>query len=173
MSDGNGDFDEPPQAGSEAAGEEEAIEEFAEPDAGEVESAQVSATADALAGVPATLLEVKAAIEQQLFTQAAQQSGAASAESYEGAGNIQGVAIGLGDEGQVVTATEPGAAALTVYLADAASADQVRAVLADSLGVQAAAVDEAPINVVITGLIDAQPHRFRIRPAQHQQRPIR
>jgi hypothetical protein len=165
MSDDNGDFDVPPAAGDEAAGEEEAGEEFAEPGAGEVESAEVSATADALAGVPATLLEVKTAIEQQLTRQAAEQAGAASAESYEGAGSIQGVAIGLGDEGQVVTAGEPGAASLTVYLADAASADQVRAVLVDSLGVQAAAVDEAPINVVVTGLIDAQPHRFRIRPA--------
>jgi hypothetical protein len=165
MSDDNGDFDEPPQEGSEAAGEEEAGEEFAEPDAGEVESAQVSATAEVLAGVPATLLQVKAAIEQQLVTQAAQQSGAVSAESYDGAGNIQGVAIGLGDEGQVVTAGEPGAASLTVYLADEAAPDQVRAVLADSLGVQAAAVDEAPINVVVTGLIEAQPHTFPIRPA--------
>jgi hypothetical protein len=165
MSDDNSDFDEPPRGGSEAAGEEEAGQEFAEPDASEVESAQVSATADALAGVPATLLEVKAAIEQKLVAQAAEQSGAASAESYDGAGNIQGVAIGLGDEGKVVTAAEPGAPSLTVYVADDASADQVRAVLADSLGVQAAAVDEAPINVVVTGLIEAQPHTFRIRPA--------
>ena len=165
MSDDNGDYDEPPQEGSEAAGEEEAGEEFAEPEAGEVESAEVSATAEALAGVPSTLLEVKAAIEQQLVTQAAEQSGAASAESYDGAGNIQGVAISLGDEGQVVTASEPGAPSLTVYLADEAPADQVRAVLVDSLGVQAAAVDEAPINVVVTGLIEAQPHTFRIRPA--------
>jgi hypothetical protein len=31
--------------------------------------------------------------------------------------------------------------------------------------VQAAAADEAPINVVVTGLIEAQPHTFRIRPA--------
>ena len=159
VSDDNGDYGEPPTVGGEEAGEE-----FAEPEAGEVESAEVSATAEVLAGVPATLLEVKAAIEQQLVTQAAEQAGAVSAESYEGAGNIQGVAIGLGDEG-LVTAGEPGDPTLTVYLADEASVDQVRAVLVDSLGVQAAAVDEAPINVVVTGLIEARPHTVRDRPA--------
>ena len=88
---------EPPQEGSEAAGEEAGGEEFAEPEAGEVEQAEVSATPDALAAVPATLLEVKAAIEQQLTRQAAEQSGAASAESYDGAGNIQAVYARLAD----------------------------------------------------------------------------
>jgi hypothetical protein len=86
-----------------------------------------------------------------------------SLDAFRDAGNIQGVAIGLGDG--LGSAAEPGAPALTVYVAEPSSVDQVKAVVADSMGVRAAASDSVPMNVVVTGLIDAQPHRFRIRPA--------
>ena len=35
----------------------------------------------------------------------------------------------------------------------------------DSMGIMAASSDDVPVNVVVTGIIDAQPHRFRIRAA--------
>lgn len=96
---------------------------------------------------------------------AAQAAMTYSAESLQGVGNIQGVAIGLGDATDVNSSAAPGEPAVTVYVAEPSSVDQVRAVLVDSMGIQAAATDEVPLTVETTGLIEAQPHRFRIRPA--------
>ncbi len=45
------------------------------------------------------------------------------------------------------------------------SYDETKAVIVDSMGVSAASSEEMPVNVVVTGPIDAQPHRFKIRPA--------
>lgn len=161
------EFDNPPDGGRTEIDEstEEASHEFTAPDESEFEAAAVTLAADALAGVSLPLLEVKGAIEEHLSRQAAQAAGASAVDSFADAGNIQGVAVGLGGEGNVVAAAGPGAPTLTVYVAEPAAPDSVRAVIADSLGVQAAAVDEVPIHVVVTGIIDAQPHRFRIRPA--------
>lgn len=168
MSEGPTDqeFIDPPEGGRDEItdGEEEAGQEST-PTEFEVEAAGVSPAADALAGVSPSLLQVKGAIEEQLARQATQASGASAVESFADAGNIQGVAVALGDEGDVVTAADPGTPTLTVYVAEPTSPDRVRSVVVDSLGVQAAAVDEVPLTVVVTGIIDAQPHRFRIRPA--------
>ena len=168
MSEGPTDqeFIDPPEGGRDeiTGGEEEAGQEST-PTEFEVEAAGVSPAADALAGVSPSLLQVKGAIEEQLAQQATQASGASAVESFADAGNIQGVAVALGDEGDVVTAADPGTPTLTVYVAEPTSPDRVRSVVVDSLGVQAAAVDEVPLTVVVTGIIDAQPHRFRIRPA--------
>lgn len=168
MSEGPTDqeFIDPPEGGRDeiTGGEEEASQEST-PTEFEVEAAGVSPAADALAGVSPSLLQVKGAIEEQLARQAAQATGASAVESFADAGNIQGVAVALGDEGDVVTAADPGTPTLTVYVAEPTSPDRMRSVVVDSLGVQAAAVDEVPLTVVVTGIIDAQPHRFRIRPA--------
>jgi hypothetical protein len=86
------------------------------------------------------------------------------AQSLEGAGNIQGVAIGLSDEYSGNTGGEPGAAAVTVYVAEPASASEIKAVLVESMGIQAAAGDDVNVTVKTTGLIDAEPHRFHSRP---------
>jgi hypothetical protein len=43
--------------------------------------------------------------------------------------------------------------------------DQVKAAVVDSMGIRAAASDSVPMNIVVTGIIDAYPHRFRTRPA--------
>ncbi len=163
-------FAEPP-AGvgrTESGDDEEAsMQEFAVPDeAAEAEAAAMSQGPDALAGVSPALLEARNAVEQHLQQQVAQAAGASSVESLQDAGNIQGVGIGLGDEGDSVSAgAEPGAPALTLFTAEPVSAEQARSVVASSLGVQAAATDELPVNVVVTGVIEAQPHRFRLRPA--------
>ncbi len=145
--------------------DEEAAEQFAVPSEGEgaAEVAAVSEPPDALAGVGMELLEIKRAIEERMRQDVTQAAAVRSLDAFRDAGNIHGVAIGLGDG--LGSAAEPGAPALTVYVAEPRSVDQVKAVVVDSMGVRAAASDSVPMNVVVTGLIDAQPHRFRIRPA--------
>lgn len=146
---------------------EEAVEQFAAPgdSEGAAEAAAVSETADAFAGVGMELLEIKRAIEDAMLQGASQAAGARSVDMFSGAGNIQGVAIGLGDGIGDSSSAEPGMPALTVYVAEPGSFDSVKAAIVDSMGIRAAASDSVPMNVVVTGAIDAQPHRFRMRPA--------
>jgi hypothetical protein len=168
-------FEEPPAGAARppapAEPAEEAAYEFVPPTEAErpAEAAEVAVTPEALAGVSAQLLEVRQAIEDRMRQEVAQMAAQAavtqSVESLQGVGNIQGVAIGLGDGTDVNSSADPGEPAVTVYVAEPSSADQVRAVLVDSMGIQAAATDAVPLTVVATGLIEAQPHRFRIRPA--------
>jgi hypothetical protein len=148
-------------------GDEDAAEQYTVPAEGEgaAEVAAVSEAPDALAGVGMELLEIKRAIEERMRQDVTQAAAVRSLDAFRDAGNIQGVAIGLGDGLGLSSAAEPGAPALTVYVAEPSSVDQVKAVIVDSMGVRAAASDSVPMNVVVTGLIDAQPHRFRIRPA--------
>jgi hypothetical protein len=161
------EFSDPPESGRNtiSSGEEEASQQFDTPTESEVEAVAVSPAAEVLAGVPSALLQMKGVIEEYLVRQAAQAAGVSAMDSFADAGNIQGIAVGLGDEGDVVTAADPGSPTLTVYVAEPTTTDRVRSVVVDSLGVQAATVDEVPLTVVVTGVIDAQPHRFRIRPA--------
>jgi hypothetical protein len=167
---GDEGFQEPPAGAvrqpSPAEGEEDAAEQFAAPGEGEPEAAAVEA-AEPLAGVSRNVLEVKTAIEQWLRQDVAQAAGARAVMSFEGAGNIQGVAIGLSDDPRDawVAAGEPGMPAVTVYVTEPSSVDQVKSAVVDTMGVRAAAGDDVPMSVVVTGLIDAQPHRFRLRPA--------
>lgn len=146
---------------------EEAVEQFAAPGdaAGAAEAAAVSETADAFSGVSMELLEIKRAIEDAMLQTISQAAGAQSVDMFSGAGNIQGVAIGLGDGIGDSSSAEPGMPALTVYVAEPGSLDSVKAAVVDSMGISAAASDSVPMNVVVTGVIDAQPHRFRMRPA--------
>ncbi len=76
-----------------------------------------------------------------------------------GPANVEGVAIGLGEPGD----GPPGQPTLNVYVAEPSTVEEVRAVVVDGLGVQAAG--DMPITVRRSGQFDAQPHRFRIRPA--------
>ncbi len=151
--DGDGDGDE-----------EVEVTSFAEPDEEATETVEAAAEAEAEA-VDARLVEMKEAIEEQLGTlveSAAASAGAFSLEDTQGAGNIQGVGIAEADD---VHGLEPGKAALTLYVAEPMGVDEARAMLYDSMGVSAAADDDLPVNVVVTGMIDAQPFRFKIRPA--------
>jgi len=168
---GNEGFQEPPAGAGRGAEprnmEEEAIEQFTAPGEAEgmTEMAAVSESPDALAGVNMELLEIKRAIEDRMRQTITQTGRAEPLEAFQGEGNIQGVGIGLNDGLGNSSSAEPGVPALTVYAAEPSSVDQVKAVIVNSMGVRAAASDSVPINVVVTGIIDAQPHRFRIRPA--------
>jgi hypothetical protein len=115
-----------------------------------------------LSGVPSNLLDAKASIEAILELRAGSGQGVQAAAMHEGDGNIQGVAVGLGDETSVTG--EPGAPSLVVYVAEHTTHDAVRSVVSNAAGVSAGALDEVPVHVVRTGVIDAHSHRFRIRP---------
>jgi len=123
--------------------------------------------------IPPAMLEAKEGIESRLGamveTQAAEysESSTRSSESLLGERSIQGVGIGLGHDepGQKVIAGVPGSPVLTVYLAEPASAEEVRALLVDDMGIEAAGAEEVPVQRVVTGVIEAFSHTFRMRPA--------
>jgi hypothetical protein len=163
-------FQQPPaggRGGDPRGGDEEAAQRFVPPDQapGAAEAAAVSEPADALVGVGRDLLEIKRAIEEQLRRRVAQAAGARALEAFRAAGNVQGVGISLGDGPGATSAGPPGEPALTVYVAEPCPVEQVRAAIVDSLGIRAAASDRVPLAVAVTGIIDARPHRFRVRPA--------
>lgn len=159
-------FSAPPGAApgqGQSADDEQATEQFAAP--GEtMEAAQVSEVPESLGGISMDLLDIKRGIEDGMQAALAQSSGARTFDAFSDGGNIQGVAIGLG-EGSASSSGAPGLPALTLYVAEPTSVDQAKAAIIGSMGLQALAGDDVPVNIVVTGLIDAQPHRFRLRPA--------
>lgn len=143
-----------------AAEEEEPFEEPIEEgeEAAAIEEVQ-------LFEVDETLLQIFEGIEGQLLQQVYPEEGDVFAEdAFEGAANIIGVGFGVAED-DLSLRLEPGTVALNVYVAEAVSVDEVKSVIVDSMGISAASSDEVPVNVVVTGVIDAQSHRFRIRPA--------
>jgi hypothetical protein len=111
-------------------------------------------------------------VQQQLVAQVQSMNaggGAQAFEAYQDAGNIVGVGLGVA-EGPG-SGGEPGGVGLNVYVVEPTSASEVRSVLANSTGIAAVThTDESgtydvPINVIVTGVIDAQQHRWRERPA--------
>jgi hypothetical protein len=173
-------FQEPParhvrEAVDDESDEQAAVESFSEPNTEEgfsEEAAAPAAQASSL-GLDENLLEIKREIESQLFQSGNQQkSGVQAEDAFQGAGNIVGVGIGpglppsTGAGGEILTSgVEPGRQVLNVYVVERTSAEEVRSVVVNSLGVNAASSSDVPVNVIVTGLIDAQPHRFRLRPA--------
>lgn len=149
-------------------GDEAALEFVAPPSdvqTAAAEAAAVETGPELLASVNAAALEVKQAIEQQLIAGVTGAAGTRSIGALADSGNIQGVAIGLSDEASGSAGIAPGLAAVTVYVAEPTTASAIQATLVDSMGIAAAASDEVHLNVQTVGLIDAQPHRFRIRRA--------
>lgn len=168
MNDQNG-FSSPPGAAGgqgQSADDEQAFDQFAAPgDAGEsMEAASVSAVPESLGGIDMRLLEIKRGIEDGMLAALAQSAGARAADAFSDGGNIQGVAISLGSGG-ADSSGEPGLPALTLYVAEPTSVDQAKAAIIGSMGLQALAADDVPVHIVVTGLIDTQAHRFRLRPA--------
>ena len=169
----DGEFEQPPADSGRGSGahdfDEDAGEQYAAPDQSEgaAEAAEVTDAFSSLSGIPNHLLDIKRAIEAQLVQTAtrAASAGARALEAFADAGNIQGVAIGLGDGAHETSAAAPGEPGVTIYVVEPTSVERVKAVVVDSMGVRAAASDDVPVHVVVTGLIDAQPHRFRMRPA--------
>lgn len=176
----NQSYEEPPtekvrEVPKEGLDEEAGMQSFSEPNLGEGfrEEAAAPESQATVFGVDENLLEIKREIENQLLQGISQKRAGVSAEdAYEGGGNIVGVGIGpgllptSGLAGEVLSSSaEPGKQTLNVYVVERTSVEEVRSVVAETMGVSAASSDEVPVNVIVTGEIDAQPHRFRIRPA--------
>lgn len=156
------DFEAPPE---EIEGAEGIFPEV--PAAAAAQAAARKATPELapVSAAPSALLEARDAVDELLGRRASAEPATLAAESLAGPGNIQGVAISVGDElSSLKAGATPGDSTLTVYVAEPASIDEVRSVLVDSLGVKAAG-DEVPIQVVVSGLIEAYRHDFRERPA--------
>lgn len=173
-------FEEPPatkmrEQVEDTTDEEAGMQSFSEPnlEEGFREEAAAPESAASVFGIDENLLQIKREIESQLLQGVSRERSAAQAEdAYEGAGNIVGVGIGPGlppsngQGGEILSSnSEPGKQTLNVYVVERTSVDEVRAVVAETMGVSAASSEDVPVNVIVTGLIDAQPHRFRIRPA--------
>lgn len=152
---GTDQFENPPEDGSQ-----EGAAEFDDPSS--QAGGEDDALAQALADAPEALLTARAALESQVESQAAKLEGAFEAEALAEAGNLQGVGVGLADIG---SGGAPGDPALVLYTAEPTSSSEAHQLVASAAGVTAAAAGEVPVNVEVTGLIDAQPHRFRLRPA--------
>jgi hypothetical protein len=148
--------------------EETSSSDFAEPIEEEAAAAE-GAEVDSFAGVDETLLQVFREVEAQFSQQTDEMDrGAYTASSFEGSGNIVGVGIGVSGLGMpegMSQETEPGAAAINIYVVEPMTSNEARSAVVNALGVSAADSDTVPINVVVTGVIDAQPHRWLVRPA--------
>jgi hypothetical protein len=116
-------------------------------DGGDVESSNTSQQ----------VLDAKEQIEQRLAEAAsAGASSLASARQIDSAG-----VVGVG-----LSTAFPGVTSLIVYVESAASEEQVRREIVDTLGVQAASSDDLPIEVVVTGPIEPlTSNRSKFRPA--------
>lgn len=173
-------FQEPPaqvvrEVTESGLDEEAGVQSLSEPNLEEGYSEEATALEMQAAsfGVDENILQIKREIEGQLLRSAGQEkAGVQAAEAHQGTGNIVGVGVGMslppttGPGGEIFSSgLEPGRQALNLYVVERTSADEVRSVVASAMGVSAAASEDVPINVIVTGLIDAQPHRFRIRPA--------
>jgi len=114
-----------------------------------------------LSGVDSQIMAVKSELEKLLGSLSDEADGAQSQAAMDA--NITGVGIGLGD-GESVSGS-PGDPVLEVYTLEPESGGELRARLASVAGVSALADSDFPIKAVHTGVIDAQPHRMRLRPA--------
>lgn len=136
---------------------------YEEPNAeGAMEMEAVESETEAfLSGVDSQLMAVKSELEKLLGSLSNEADGAQSQAAQDA--NITGVGIGLGD-GESVGGS-PGDPVLEVYTLEPESGGELRARLASVAGVSALADSDFPIKAVHTGVIDAQPHRMRLRPS--------
>jgi hypothetical protein len=115
-----------------------------------------------LSQVDSQLLAAKTEIEKMLATTAASAEAAGIQSDEAMYANVVGVGIGMGD---ISSSAVPGEPTLEVYTIEPTTESECKARLASAAGVSALADSEFPMNVVHTGIIDAQPHRMRMRPA--------
>jgi len=116
-----------------------------------------------MSSVDGQLLAAKAELEK-LLDSVASRGFSAQAEEALGS-NLVGVGIGLGSGTSSHSSGAPGDPVLEVYVIEPEALTETRARLATAAGVSALADVDFPMRVVHTGIIDAQPHRFRERPA--------
>lgn len=136
--------------------------EFESPNTDDAMSAAADAEVEAfISGVDSGILEAKAELEKLLADTSGETDGPQSQAAMDS--NIVGVGIGLGDGTSAAAA--PGDAVLEVYTLEPESTGELRARLAAVTGASAFADSDIPIHAVHTGVVDAQSHRMRLRPA--------
>jgi hypothetical protein len=137
------EFDAPPLGDDDGSGDDDGGD-----DGGDIES---SAAAQ-------RVLEVKGQIEQRLV-----EAASSNAMSLASARNIDSAGVlGVGLSGGGI----PGQPSLVVYVESEASEEQVRREMVDTMGVQAASSDDLPVEVEVTGPIEAYTsNRSKFRPA--------
>jgi len=159
----NQDYEYPPAPAPATSGGSSSDTAFEAPDE------QLSASAEAveaeaaafLGSVDEGLLAAKQAIEQLLGRLAGDAGGIQSQDAMDA--NVVGVGIGVGDGSS--PGALPGDPVLEVYTIEPEAPTETRARLASAAGLQALADNDVPIKTVCTGIIDASPHRMRLRPA--------
>lgn len=136
--------------------------EFESPRSDKATFAAADVEVDAfIANVDSGILAAKAELEKLLASTCGDSEGPQSQAAMDA--NIVGVGIGLGDG--TLAAAAPGDAVLEVYTLEPESTSELRARLASVTGASAFADSSVPIHAVHTGVVDAQPHRMRLRPA--------
>ena len=151
------------------------VEEFEAPQEGDQftmeDASQLEAQSASTANIDPLLFDLKAQIESYLLENAPRAASLQAEDAISGAGVIVGVGIGLGeapnssDAQTFSSGGEPGQAALNIYVTEPMSPEAVKSVLVESMGASALSDADVPVNVIVTGIIDAQPHRWRLRPA--------
>jgi hypothetical protein len=154
------------EAPTGGAGEPAGSGEFAEPssDALGADSADQETQAFA-ADLPSDIVALKADIEAKLAgtAAAAAEAGVQSAET----GNVTGVGFAMADAEDIRSGLAgdvmPGQAALAIFTVERQDSAQLQAEIASVAGTRA--LSTLPVIQVPVGIVEAQPHRFRIRPA--------
>lgn len=146
----DGEFDTPPTP-KESSGSSSS--EFAPPELGDE---QGSGEAEASAEVQ-KVVDIKALIEDRLAEAASSNSmSVAHARNLDSAG-ILGVGI---------SSSVPGRTSLVVYVESPANEEMARREIVDTMGIRAASDDNLPVEVVVTGRVDAYTtNRSKFRPA--------
>jgi hypothetical protein len=114
-----------------------------------------------MAGIDDQILAVKADIETLLSDLSTVNEGVQSEATREA--NVVGVGIGISDGS--IPGAFPGEPALVVYTIEPETPESLKERLASALDNSALADGDFPLQTVRTGLIDAYPHRFRVRPS--------
>jgi hypothetical protein len=159
-----GEFQTPTPGDDGSSGETRASE-FEAPGDGAVLSVEAAdAEVDSfIAGIDSQIMSVKSEIEKLLGAGAGDTMSLQAQDVMDA--NIVGVGIGLGGSSSSMGRYAPGDPVLEVYTIEPESADETRARLASAAGVMALASSDFPLHVVHTGIIDANQHRMRLRPA--------
>lgn len=140
-------------------------EGFAEPSPSALGVDDAGAEMDAAAdGLSADVLALKSELETMLCAGAAAASAESSVQSAGEDGNIVGVGLTTPDADDLLRGGgEPGAPGLAVFTVEQVDDQRLQAQMASAAGTRA--LSEMPITQIPVGVVDAQPHRFRIRPA--------
>jgi hypothetical protein len=160
------DFDHPDSDTSSNADDDNGgggNEEFEAPTEGEMAAeGDLSEVAAMEAELGGDLASLKGEIESKLAGDAKTSSAEGTAVQDVDGSNIVGVGYGY-DDGSGDAVVPPGQPALVVYTIERQDTSQLMSEVASMAGTSA--LSTVPIVQVTTGLVDAQSHRMRLRPA--------